>query len=482
MKKLLSLLVFAGLSVQSAGAIDIVVDYTYDSNNFFDTQAKKDAMQAVADRFSRIITSSLAAVAPGGTGSGTSAGWRIGFTHPGNGNSFQVSTAANSAVDPLSANPADIYGFPGLTADTWILYAGGRPLGSSGVGGSATGLNFTSTFNDINGPMHRGFNDNTPGDTVGDLPRWGGSISFDTGRTWHFDLTTIAPFSSSDFYSIALHEVGHALGLGTSWNQWPGAGTSTYTGVKAVTALNADNGSAAASLSLQGGGNNHFKDQTHDSFVFANGTPATVGVVPNGVLQDLLMEPIANFGGQQRRFELTNVDAAALRDLGWETLSGAVPDPSFQPDNTVGKNLLSAIGSNIYNTTAGQTFNLVSKKARTVRAVVGVASDGIDPDEIEVTGSRGNAIFKVTYTSGGANVTAAVVAGTHSTAVLTNVDAPEQINITIKPNKRKIKKTIRRGNRRIIKYRRKRINLTVRSQSVNDVSATDLSLVKVQTR
>ncbi|MEM6750936.1 MAG: hypothetical protein AAF612_10740, partial [Planctomycetota bacterium] len=184
------------LAVGAAGpasAINVVVDYSYDTNNFFDTQAKRDAMQAVADRYSRVITSSLAAVSPAGTGSGTSAGWRIGFTHPGTGGSVQISTAASSATDPLvgvGAAVANEYGFAGLTADEWTLFVGGRAQSAAGSGGTATGTNFTTTFDDIQGPMHRGFDDNTPSDSVGDLPRWGGSISFDTGRTWHFDLDT----------------------------------------------------------------------------------------------------------------------------------------------------------------------------------------------------------------------------------------------------------------------------------------------------
>jgi len=313
---------FSGAIAGSANAIEIVVDYSLDTNNFFNTQQKRDAMQAAADRFSRVITSPLAAVSPSGTGTGTSAGWRIGATHPGMGGALQISTASSVGTDPLSvAGEADVYGFDGLNSDEWILYAGGRSLGSAGVGGTGTGTNFTSTFNDVNGPMHRGFNDNTPSDSVSDLPRWGGSISFDTGRTWHFDLDTIAPFGSVDFYSIALHEVGHALGLSTSWNQWQDDGSGNYTGSEAIAAYNVDNAATRSSLDLQSSTNRHWEDGAYESYVFAAGDPITVGTVPTGTRQDLLMEPTANFSSLQERFELTNVDVAALEDLGWSVLS-----------------------------------------------------------------------------------------------------------------------------------------------------------------
>lgn len=322
--------VFAGLATTfgagQASAINIVVDYTYDTNGFFATQASQDAMQAVADRYSAIITSSLGAIGPAGNGT-TGAGWRIGFTHPGTGVGIDVSTAANAGADPLSGSgTADVYGFAGLNANEWILYAGGRSLGSAGVGGTGTGLNFTSTFQDPNGPHRRGVITPTPGDGVGDLPVWGGSISFDSSRTWDFSLDS-AGGAGSDFYSIALHEVGHALGLASGWNQWDNFetnGGSTFVGPNTLAAYNADNGTGLTELDLVSTSNPHWEDGTYDSFIFESAGPNYNGTVGPGVLQDLLMEPTANFTGSIDRFELTNTDVATLEDLGWTV----VPEPS----------------------------------------------------------------------------------------------------------------------------------------------------------
>ncbi|MEZ5329770.1 MAG: matrixin family metalloprotease [Verrucomicrobiales bacterium] len=308
-------------------AMSILVDYTYDTNNFFDTQEKKDALEAATNRYSQVITSSLTAVTPAGNGT-TPAGWRIGFNHPATGIFYEVSTAASAGSDPVNfAPPANEYGFGGLAADTWILYAGGRNLLSAGEGGTGTGSNFFATVDDPNGPYHRGvISTATPGDTFQDLAAWGGSIAFDTaGTTWHFDHTTAAPTGTTDFYTIALHEVGHALGLSLSHNQWKDNVTgSTFTGSSALAAYNADNGTSLTGLEMVSSGDPHWKEDTYDSYIFSEANPNLVGTVGTGVLQDMLMEPSADFTATVRRLELTNVDVAALQDLGWSV----VPEPS----------------------------------------------------------------------------------------------------------------------------------------------------------
>lgn len=308
-----------------------MVDYTYDTQNFFNTTEKQNALQAAADRYSRIISSSLTAVAPGGNGT-TPAGWRIGFNHPGTGAPFEISTAADSASDPLGfASDADVYGFPGLSADTWILYAGGRSLGAAGEGGSGTGSNYFSTADDLNGPLHRGVISNNPaggsGDTFNDIPAWGGAITFDNdgGTDWHFDHTAAAPTGKTDFYSVALHEIGHALGLNVGFNQWSAStSANSFSGANALAAYNSDNGASLTSLNLVSGSNFHWAEDVYDSVIFPEGDPNLVGTVGTGVLQDALMEPTGDFTPSIRRLELTNMDVAALEDLGWSV----VPEPS----------------------------------------------------------------------------------------------------------------------------------------------------------
>jgi hypothetical protein len=326
---------FVLIVVVSACPADVifVIDYTLDTNNFFNTQTRRDALQAAANRWGRILQTPLGAVGVNGTATGTDRHWRIGFSHPGTGASWQVSTALNSANDDLvnlgGGAAADQYGFGGLQANTYILYAGGRNLGgTAGIGGTGTGLNWAETFTDPNGPFHRGAFPVHPTNPVNDLPVWGGSIAFNNTINWHFDPNTAAPSGTTDFYSIAMHEVGHVLGLATSWNQFQQHIVgSTFTGTHAVSAYNTDNGGALTSLNLVGGGNQHWQDGTYDSRIFAPGSPHYAGTVGAGNLQDLLMEPTANFTGSLRRFEATNVDVGSARDIGW-TVAAAIPEPS----------------------------------------------------------------------------------------------------------------------------------------------------------
>jgi hypothetical protein len=49
----------------------------------------------------------------------------------------------------------------------------------------------------------------------------GGSIAFDTGQPWFYDVAAPVPADAYDFYSVAVHELGHILGVGPSpsWAQ-----------------------------------------------------------------------------------------------------------------------------------------------------------------------------------------------------------------------------------------------------------------------
>jgi hypothetical protein len=250
---------------------------------------------------------------------------RIGFFHPGTGDYFEVSSASSLATDSLgtcgTCYAANEYRGPwSIGANEVIIYAGGHNIAAAGQANTGTGLNSNTVFNSSGSHLNRGFR--TSGGT-NYLPMWGGAITFDTvGVNWHFDLSTPAPNNTTDFYSIALHEIGHIFGLATSWNEWSGLSSgSQFLGANAYMAYNGDNGTSLTALNRVSASDPHFQDGTYDSYIFQNGSPNLAGTVGLGAKQDLLMEPTANFiSPGLRRFELTNTDVAALRDVGWTTI------------------------------------------------------------------------------------------------------------------------------------------------------------------
>ena len=325
------LIVLAALA-GSATAVNIQIDYTYDDNHFFDAatpdgQAARAALQAVADRYSCLIGSVPVAVAPRNPSYPGDGSWRVGFTHPSTGQPFQISTSDSAATDPLvnlSGRPAaDVYDNTfSLQSSQWILYPGGSPLtGAVAEAGTGTGLNYTTVFNDPTGPLRRGIGEITS------LPVWGGSATFDNdGSTnWHFDHTTAAGPGEIDFYSVALHEVGHVFGVGTGWQDFSSLvdpPSDSYSGAAANAAYQADNNTTdLLSVEDGAGGNYHWAEGAYQSFPHTACGPAS-HVDPNS-LQDLIMEPILNLSAAAARFELTNVDVAALEDVGW----AIVPEP-----------------------------------------------------------------------------------------------------------------------------------------------------------
>lgn len=327
------IIVLLGIVSMSASALEIEIDYRYDTNGFFSASGNPNgaagaataraALQSAADRWSAIIDQELGAVSVADDSDDV----RIGFTHPGTGANYQVSAASSASTDSLSGfGLASEYRGPwSISANVWILYAGGRATGSIGSGGTGTGLNFTNVFNDADGIHNRGFNVG-----FGSLPVWGGAITFSNTmtRAWHFDHTSSAPLGAIDFYSIALHEIAHALGLNINFDDWEdNISRGYFNGINAVVAYNADNGASLTRLLLAS--DSHWSDGKYRSGIFPAGNPNYVGTVGVGNLQDLLMEPVANFSYPDlRRLEVTNTDVGAVLDVGWSVISA---DSGLEP-------------------------------------------------------------------------------------------------------------------------------------------------------
>lgn len=281
--------ILLGMSSQSANALIIDIDYSYDSNNFFSSQTRKDILEAAANYFETRISDSLLPI----------------VSTPG-GNSFLA-----SFTDPSTASPVELSNYS-EAADTITIFTGGRNLGSSTLGQGGPGGYGISYFNIsyVDDVVSRGQGNGTAaavrGSSAYDFATWGGGISFNTTSDWYFDddVSTDEAFSGYDFFSVALHEIAHVLGFGTadSWNSYVIedllTGDDFFTGADSVASYGGD-------VPLNAG-QDHWDSSTQSD-----------GVQP-------AMSPSIGSGVRKR---MTSLDIAGLRDVGWEMSATVVPVP-----------------------------------------------------------------------------------------------------------------------------------------------------------
>lgn len=309
----------------------IEVDYRYDDFGFFENPEARAAMEAVAARWSRVVDQELLEVDE----VDDELDARFAISHPSRGGRYEVSSARSSSSDILrlvGAPRANEYrdGIR-IPADTWVLYPGSRNFGGDVIaegGAAAGGFNAQQTFDNPDGLLNRGFNVGQ-----GSLVLVGGTVSFDRDVVWHFDLASPAPAGTTDFYSVALHEVGHGLGLASegvpAWANLVEQGG--FTGANALAAYEAASGISLPRLEIVESDDFHFQDGLYRAPIFAGGGPNYVGTVGVSGRQSLAMEATIPIGVQSPRIELTTVDVAALKDLNW----AVVPNISRVPPRIV---------------------------------------------------------------------------------------------------------------------------------------------------
>lgn len=274
-----ALLATGSLLTPTVQALEIRIDYTYDTGNFFNTQAKRDAIEAVAAFYGNMIHDTLLRIDPADF---SQALWTPDITHPATGGTQTI---------------------PGLVVpeNVIIVYVGARELGgstlgSAGPGGFSAG-GFTSWFDRIEGRGSAAAA-SSPTSSRTDFSLWGGSIAFDTPRTWNFSQSGNA--TGTEFISVALHEMGHVLGIGTAdtWMNQLSAGK--FTGSKASlsfgSAPSADSGHFSGSLT----------SPLFGSFSTTHGTARPVLMLPS------ITDTGSNFD------VATDLDLSALVDIGWE--------------------------------------------------------------------------------------------------------------------------------------------------------------------
>lgn len=329
-----------------ARAFDIELDFSQDTFGFFTANplAQTAIEQAAAD-LSAVITTDLGAVQdtilrtfdadPGTTAEGIARfDFRYVYTHP--------SLGTQQFVDPIAVPANEVRVFVGaqqLSGNT--LGRGGAGAFGVGVQGGSPGS--TSDINEFEtnaqGAWSQGLPEAQANIRRGAGPVTGtisgtitssqgffsplnytlegglgvGNVWFDNDSDWHFDHTAPVPAGKSDFYSVALHELIHAVGFSTTqgWSDQVGTDPRDWLGSAAIAEL--------------GTGDNVLES---DSNHILEGTMSTT---LDGTPQEAVMDPTLTIG---TRKELTVLDLAFLEDLGFTIASMSIPG-DFNGDGSV---------------------------------------------------------------------------------------------------------------------------------------------------
>jgi hypothetical protein len=317
-----SLVAALWLAAAPAGGVTLTFDYRYDSGNFFDpgTQARA-TLEAAGSFYSSILNDTLSPIVAPSYNSQTAHvewTWTMGFLDP-------RSTSTTTLVDEIIA--ADEYRiFAGARAHPGTTLAVAAP-GNADWGRTTSG-SLTSTDLQQRSAIDTAFDKAVEKrDEESGFAAWGGSISFDNDTNWHVNYLTAPTSGKVDLFSVAIHELGHTLGLGTSADWSNLVSGSTFIGATAMTKYG-----AAVPLSPD---RNHWLEGL-GSVVYGGAATQTAALTP-GIAPGV-------------RKKLTAIDAAALTDIGWSLIL-----PPGLPGDYNGDNIVNAADYTVWRNTRGQT-------------------------------------------------------------------------------------------------------------------------------
>ncbi len=256
-------------------------DYTYDTSGFFADAARRATLEKAAHSIADRLGDDLVALTPGG------------------GNSWQA-----SVWNPATGSTVTLDN-PVVRQNELVVYIGGAKLPGDELGLANTGgFSASGSKGWLSTVRTRGQAGAAAGGPKTDFSTWGGMITFDTDVNWSFSTTSAPAAGQFDFESVATHELLHVFGFGIgepafarNVADWNGS-TGKFVG-PAVTAL----------------------------------TGGPVGVTGDSGVPDH-WAPGVGFQGQQSPVQeaipagvkrtVTELDLAALKDVGWDIAIGRV--------------------------------------------------------------------------------------------------------------------------------------------------------------
>ena len=266
------LFVFAFGLAGAVGALDIRFDYSYDTQGFFAEPLRKQVLEAAAKSWESKLEGVPLPAIPVATGVNE---WILSFNRP------DMAATLGSQNTEVKDKP--------LPENTVIIYVGGRPDVYGGFAGYAE---YRYTMKGTLAWVEQISSRNTGTRFCS----FGGAIAFDSDAGWYFDSdpsTTEAFPQLLDFYTIAVHEIGHLMGF--------------------------NNGSAAFNRLRLGGG---FKGERTVRIFGGEPKIEPDGHWPGDFLfqgRGLVMRPLTTVG---ERVELSPLDVSVLQDLGYVAPGG----------------------------------------------------------------------------------------------------------------------------------------------------------------
>lgn len=279
--------------------LTIELRYDLDPTGFFNQPGAKEALRAAADFYEDLISDQLGAIDYRQFAAGST--WKPTYIPPGGSVEVAIPGQTNLIVP---ANTLIV--FVG-SANLGAVAGRGGPGGVTGLPAEAAGSGFpwaNRVFNRGEAGAVQVTNAGTTTTNPTDFAPWGGTLFFNSSiNNWNFSITNPVSGAQPDALSIALHEIGHILGIGAfiAQNSWTTLSkTGTFTGPLATQSYGSGIATNGVHLFPFGGTSKVFGTfgRTHGNA----DTPLMVETLPN---VDRFLVP-------------TDLEIAILQDMGWE--------------------------------------------------------------------------------------------------------------------------------------------------------------------